>query len=93
MMNRTQERALRNVCRQGGTLTLPTTDGPLTIEVTLRQRANHPDRADAMLSTSPTTFLKLNDWSPRELYADLAERIEDQYQVLSDADDAPEARS
>ncbi|WP_342594546.1 hypothetical protein AAGT95_16805 [Salinicola lusitanus] len=93
MMNRTQERALRKACRQGGTLILPTTDGPLTIEVTLRQRTNRPDRADAKISESPASFLKLNDWSPRELYADLAERIEDQYQVLSDADDAPEARS
>ncbi|WIX34122.1 hypothetical protein QO259_05525 [Salinicola sp. JS01] len=93
MMNRNQDRALRKICRQGGKLTLPTTDGPLTIEVTLRQRTNHPDRADAKISESPTSFLKLNDWSPRELYADLAERIEDQYQVLSEADDAPEVQS
>lgn len=82
-MNRTQERSLRTVCRKGGSLTLPTTSGAVTIEITIRERPNHPDRADAKVSeTTSASFLKLNDWPCRELYMELAERLDDQYELV-----------
>ncbi|WFF40416.1 hypothetical protein EVC62_02265 [Salinicola endophyticus] len=93
-MNLTQARALREVCREGGKLTLPTTDGPLTVEVTVRQPGNVFDRrVDARFATGETTFTKLNGWPCLALFDELATRIDDQYQVLSDADDAPEVHS
>ncbi|OBX35637.1 hypothetical protein A8U91_04711 [Halomonas elongata] len=78
MMTTPQKRALRKVCREGGTLTLTTDTVPLTVEVTLRKRANYPDRADAKISESPKRFLKFNDWPLRELYAELNERLDEE---------------
>ncbi|WP_110641052.1 hypothetical protein [Salinicola sp. CPA57] len=80
-MNRSQVLALHKMCAEGGTLTLPATHGPVTIEVTIRQRPNRPDRADAKLSDAPNSFVKLNDFPRQELYWELLDRLKDEYNV------------
>lgn len=88
MMNRAQERSLRSLCRKGGALKLPSSQGPIVIRVKILQRANHPDKASALLlDCMDNSWLTLDDMPPRELYADIAERLEDQYDIISDADD------
>ncbi|MFS8175004.1 hypothetical protein [Vreelandella titanicae] len=87
MMNRLQERALRTLCRKGGRLDLPTLSGTVTICIEIKVRANYPDKANALLLECPqNTWLTLHDWSPRELYEELAERLDDEHEIVTHAD-------
>lgn len=85
MLTRHQERALRSVCRNGGKVTLPGKNGPITVEVTRRvdPAPSQPGNLDATISYPNGDWSRLNDWQGSELYIEIAERLDGDVEAAS----------
>lgn len=85
MLTRHQERTLRSVCRNGGSLTLPGKNGPITVEVTRRidPAPTLPGNLDATISYPNGGWSRLNDWQGSELYIEIAERLDGDVEAAS----------
>lgn len=88
MLTREQERSLRSICKNTGKRTLSTPRG--LIQVAVEARPGTAGKRDATITYPNGGWSRLNDWAASDLYIEIAERLDDQYEVLSDADDAPE---